>query len=686
MKKGISWLLVLCLCMGLMIPVFADQENSDLVAQLILTAKEKLSISDDEFVFTAYYQSETKSGKRYDLNWESKDETKSSSINVEIGETGTIYRYRLYDSAKETGEPKYPARTEEEALAAAKSYFAVIDPEKAGQVFKEEITYSAYDKTYEYRAQRIHNGIAVFGNDVTIQVDADSLQLIYYYISWEEKLIFEDAQLLSFDQAKTAYEEKLGYELFYQVVSEDYKDTVKLVYRPKFDQTVYIDAVTGEAIDFETIYEAERESASGGSASKDQVANAAATLSPEEQAMVDEIAQMLSKEKAEQIARNVPEIGITDDYTIDSYHIFKDSHGKYTGRITFSTKNEPEEEYGYRNVSIDVKTGEITAFNGYHYLPAKAGENEEIPELSYDESRQIAEIFLNKYYAEKFSQMEAKNIFHPQSGSVAYQRVENGIKVYNNGASFYIDAATKEISSFSLEWTEESFPQAEAAEISDVYSKILTEDNFVCGYLTVPADEGKTVKAVPVYRVENEAVLDAQTLEELDWRLRPVEEYQKPEYTDIANHYVKEYAEKLLVMGIYYPSNELRPDDAVTQKEYLQLISQVVFHNSYLDSDDVFYNDLIRRGVLTKEDVRPDSPITRIEGIRYLLNALGYKEFANIPGIFNCPFADVNETDKGYGAIAAGLHLVNSETDIFYADSNLKRGDSLIIIYNYLNR
>ena len=64
---------------------------------------------------------------------------------------------------------------------------------------------------------------------------------------------------------------------------------------------------------------------------------------------------------------------------------------------------------------------------------------------------------------------------------------------------------------------------------------------------------------------------------------------------------------------------------------------------------------------------------------------MGYKEFANIPGIFNCPFGDVEAADAGYAAIAAGLKLVGT-SDTFYANDSLRRADALIIIYNYLTR
>ena len=65
---------------------------------------------------------------------------------------------------------------------------------------------------------------------------------------------------------------------------------------------------------------------------------------------------------------------------------------------------------------------------------------------------------------------------------------------------------------------------------------------------------------------------------------------------------------------------------------------------------------------------------------------MGYKEFAEIEGIFSCPFKDIEEKDKGYVSIAAGLKLISTADNLFYKDNFLKKCDAFIIIYNYMAR
>ena len=101
--------------------------------------------------------------------------------------------------------------------------------------------------------------------------------------------------------------------------------------------------------------------------------------------------------------------------------------------------------------------------------------------------------------------------------------------------------------------------------------------------------------------------------------------------------------------------------------------------------ESVYKNALSYFGMkdIKKED---SEKISRLEAIKMLLDHMGYKEFASIKGIFDCPFKDINEEDKGYGAIAAGLGLISTADSNFYKDSDLKRADALIIIYNYMAR
>lgn len=685
MKKTVGFWLVLCLCLAAVFPAAADTASSEAAEKLILSAKEKFSISDETFVFENYYLEESERGNRYSLNWVSKDEYNGSNINVEMLESGAVERYYRYDGTKERNRWKYPQKTEEQALEAAKQFLASIDAEKAGQTAEGEMSYDSYEHSYCYRAERILGGFPVFGESLTLQLDADTLELIYYDANWTEGVSVAAESFLSAEKAADIYREKLGYELFYQVVTQDGQDVVKTVYRPKYEEALAIDAVSGEVL---TAQEALHGNAGGSANNKYETSSAAQmdmTLSAEERAALEEMASMLSAKEAEQIARSVSEFEITKDYQAENYSISKNAHGSYVGTIRFRLENE--ENYGYRNVGIDVKSGEVLSFNGYEGTlkgndkSSEKAKKEQTPE----QSQQAVENFLKRYAPDKLENMTRKQVWEPSASSVSYLRVENGTKVFGNGATFSFDTDTGKLRSFSLEWTEAEFPQVTGVRTESVYEKLLTAENFRCGYLISYDTEKKEPFAKALYQTEENPVFDAESLQKLDWRLRPVTEAKRADYTDLSGHYAEEAVKKLAVLGIGYEGSLLRPNEAVTQGEYLKLIAQVCYQRSW-DSEEELYQYFIRKGVLMQEEVHPEAEVSRMEGIRYLLNVMGYREFANISGIFLCPFSDVSEADKGYGAIAAGLGLVEAQSDCFYADSALRRADSLIIMYRYLNR
>ena len=66
---------------------------------------------------------------------------------------------------------------------------------------------------------------------------------------------------------------------------------------------------------------------------------------------------------------------------------------------------------------------------------------------------------------------------------------------------------------------------------------------------------------------------------------------------------------------------------------------------------------------------------------------MGYKRFAQIPGIFICDFEDADEIDSellGYAAIAKGLGVVSGSNGKLLPENTLTKGEAAVIIYNCL--
>jgi len=187
--------------------------------------------------------------------------------------------------------------------------------------------------------------------------------------------------------------------------------------------------------------------------------------------------------------------------------------------------------------------------------------------------------------------------------------------------------------------------------------------------------------------LKSRPVLDAETLKELDYRLRPVAASKAPEYTDIEGHYAEARIKKLLEHGIFLEANadgQLEPETAISQLDFLLLLDQAIWQRNYAADTEYMYRNLVRQGILTAEEVNPTGTVSRLDGVRYLLCGLGYGEFITIPGIFIKPFNDVTEEDAGIAAVAYGLKLINGDGTSFYPDAALRRADAMLILHNYL--
>jgi len=687
MKKMLCLVLSIMVCFSLFLPVYGAEAESAEIEKLILIAKEKLSIDDNLVEFRNYYLSETEGGKVYSLYWESKEENTYRDISVTIDKDGVIINYYYYEK-KSQEQLSFAKYTKEEALVAAKSFIENIDPAKLTEIGEGTVSRS-YDGSYTISFEREHNGIPVANNYLHLTVESDTLKVTSYSAGWQ-KLNFEEGTPISFEEAKKAFAEKMSYELFYQVTSKDYENVAHLIYRNRFDEGVMIDAITGETVTFDQMYEqARNEKAMLAEDAVGAGGGSSVRLSAIEQELVEKVSQMLSKEKADSIARKVTEFGIDQNFKLENYSVSRQQTGEYVISLAYYKESkEKDGEIAYKYVTILANSGQIVGYSSGRYIPYDKNQPEK-PDMPAETLQKNAKNFLEKYYSEEFAQMAEKEFFNERKGCFEYQRLVDDIRVYNHGASLRFDVKTGELTSFNLQWTEVDFPSVETAKSRDeANEKAMELGGYVLRYVPVP-DGDKNITAQLVYSLEERVILSAESLEKLDYRLRPAAEKKVPEYTDIAGHYAEEKIKKLLENEIYLKTDEgglLRPEASITQLDFFLLLDAVIWKRGYASDTESMYRNLVQQGYVTQEEVEPDATVSRIDGIAYLLRALGYGEFVKIPGIFRCPFSDVKAEDEGVAAVAGGLKLVSGDNGLFYPERAMKRAEALIIIYNYMAR
>ncbi len=673
MKKFLSVMLCVLMCISLCAPAYAD--DGDTVAKLILSVKEKFSINDNEFVFENYNKDDYAGDVTYYLTWKSKSEDEYSYqpyISVRIEEDGDVQNYRLGRSY--STENLLPKFSQEDAVKKATELLSVIAPNRAENVSAGKVDESTL---YTVRFERVENGIPVAGDYISINLDSQTLEVINYNANWTEAEFPAPENILTIQQAKDAYTNNIGYELLYNIVAEDKQvKEIYLSYNAK-DTSAYIDAFSGEAKKHSYVVY----TSSSGGAMNDMLLKEEAALSPEEQKLVDEINKMISKEDAEKIARGVEEFKILKDAEVTGYSVSQNRYGEFIAAISFSKNSK--NDYYYANVSINAKTREIISFN-------TSQNHQELTQYDAEKAKANADAFLNKYYAEKLAQTKPKfTIGEADKYSFVFDRYVNGVRVNNDKLSVSVNSYTGEISRFNCTWTDTQFPSAENVIAPNmIYKNVLTDDNFRLQYITSTEyiydektdKETKSTKVALAYAVCEYPIFNAETGTEINNAGKPVVAKFKG-YNDIENHYCKTAAEELAKIGIYFEGSNLNPDNAVSQEEFLKLMLKATKGINYTNKEDL-YRYAVQDGIIANDEI--DAPLTRINAVKYFINALGFKAAAEIKGIYNCPFADVDLNLQGYAALAGGLGIINTQTDTLRAYSLLSRAECLTMIYNYL--
>lgn len=671
MKKFSAAFLVFCLLISSVNFIFAADIKESSMEDLLISVKERVNIEEDEYEFDTYYENSYEETTSYTFSWKNKNDN-SNNIRVEVLKDGNIVYY--YKSVPSDYNVKFLKYSKDDAKVICNNFMKKIGA-------PDELVITDISKSgnmYHVNCERIHNGIKVSANYANCIISGESGEVTRYNIFWTDNISFKEENFITNESAEEIYKKELGYELFYIINEKDNQKTGELVYKPKYDENAYIDAVSGKVKTYSEFTEelsADKALASGGAAGNSK-------LSEKEIKFLEEIENLITPEEAVEIAKKTEEFKIDSNYSLKNSNIYKDGE-RYI--ITISLNEEKKDVYNYKTISYDAQTGKILGYNSYSNIY----ENKEKNKINNEKGIEIAEKFIEKYYSDEKDYLVPLETLSKTEGYYNYQRTENGIRVSNNGLRIGVDLKKGEIDSISFTWDKAEFENSEGIKnISEVYEKILTDKKLELSYLILSEKEENNkvkTKAVAVYRDNYRQLIDAFSLKNLDsYSLEEYENSVKPEYSDISGHYAEEKIKKLLENDIYLEGNEFMPEKAITNKEFISLVYMVFSGSKPKPVSELSKLALNYLDIEGKEE--KEKSITRIEAIKILLDNMGYKEFAKIEGIFNCPFKDLTKEDEGYGAIASGLKLVSTEDEMFYGNSFLKRADAFIIIYNYMAR
>ncbi len=669
MKKLITAAVALSMTVSAFAPrVFADDGLDKIVSEV----KARAGITDEYTDFSSDYSEETNGYTEYYFSWTSEDDEKN--VSVTYNSDGVITSYRKSHENENGKGLSLPKISSEDAKKAAREFIDKLNP-AAEYIVNDTNTGSALNGDYSFGVERLKNNIPVndfYGN---ITVDRDTADVYSMWTSYVPVDEFEDiSPVISQEDARSAFKEKLGMELVYGM----YYDSEKRVVFPTYQQKSadkYISAVTGEVYEPALNAQLYRNTAESVSSDATSAKETGGGLSPVEIKELDKIAGLISKADIEAKVRADSTLNIPSDLTLKNINLQRDSYDdtQYIYSMSF------EGDKVYASVSADAKTGEIKSFI-FNDWSGVLEENAE--ETDESKVKAAAEEVFNSLAGGKKSEYRFDKVF---GNTALYIRYVNGIKVKNDTISISVDNGGR-LTSYYLRYTADAeFPSLDGAISADeAADKLFEAVNYDINYYIITDKDGKTA-AKALYMFDTTGFINPFTGKLVNYRNEEAADSGNIySYSDIDGHYAKARIETLASYGVGFEGGEYKPDEKITQRDFLYLLLNASYsYNDFGDNDEL-YRVARREGLIDERD--DNAEVTRGDMAKMMIRFMDAEEFAKYDEIYVSPFKDVTE-NKGYTAILSAMGVVKGdENGNFNPQNSMTRAEAACVIYNYLNR
>ena len=679
---------MVCLLLFTMcIPALGAEEDSKGLEQAIVAAKKIITVPDNYTDFTHYAsERETSEGKImvWRLNWSEK-EGNNGFVSASIGENGFLYEYNKYDGdGRHNGLAQV---TKDEAQISAEEFLEKIMPTSAGQMKKVDGNSNIYSsEEYNFTYQKFINEIPV--NFITANIGVNKYSGEITSFNGENPEI-KDLEYPTLDNvietpaSGKAYIEKLGIGLKYYSYY-DYKQKKMNIFA---GYSVYdnvnkaIDAKTGQVLSISNesqLYNDKKDSLETTSSANNLV-KTDQELTKEETDAIKNVANLITKEKAESIIRETSDI-ITSDMKVKDTLLNKNYiNNKYVWNISF------DDAYA----EVDAESGEVISLQCFNY-DKTVNKN-----ISKPEAQNMAESFLKKIAPSKFAQTKYEDIENKilkvgvvEDGDIAhfnFIRQVNGIEFSNNALRVEVDKTKGKVIGYNNNWYENvAFPDvSQVMTKENAFNKIKELSGFGLEYVML--DKNKVGLVYNFKNVNENYIIDPVSGIRLDFTGQAYKDNKLPKYTDIGGHWCEKTVKELLENGYYLDGEKFNPDMNITQIDFFKYIYSAM-NNNY--TDDEFYDMLVQSGVIKKEEKSPSSFVSNQDAAKFIVRYLGYDKVAIHPEIFVSPFKDNIEAQyKGYAAMCYGLNIIKGDRNgNFNGTHNISNAEAAIIVYNLINQ
>ncbi len=683
--------------------------------------KSIITIPGEYSVFNYYYNDAgTYSDAFWNLNWSTKDGKSSIQVNCDEDYHITYFSVYNYDQTG-TGVAKY---LRSELQSTAEGFIRKVAPETNGKLeYMNSDFEGIYSNNYVYYFQRIENGISMPDNSVRVTVNCITGEVTSLSVNWlyDARISAEKGKLTKEEAAKLIKKQmkmKLVYRTDYIGIYDSVKGTEQkkafLVYEPTLPY-ISIDAKTGK------VYLTKSEwvnTGYGANTKKEATADAngyiiggKSDLTPQEQEKVEELKNLISKEKAISIVTGNNALYI--DKNLIQYNAdLSKMDSSYVWNISLNDPREVNYEKdkdtyrGYAYATVDAVSGKILSF----YASMKDYYDEKnqkwnTVKIKYDKSasKKTLEKFIKTQLADRFKntvlseETEDYVVYYkndkPVYGGYRYQynRVNEGIEYPYNSIYGSVDGVTGKIYSFGSNWDENVVFEAPTGIISadkamDYY---LAKEGYGLKYeinQINKVNQSKTKEGYYsnltmaeyevrlVYRPDvTPSYISPFTGEQLDNSGKSYKKTAVYAYEDVTDQAKFKNVLLLADMNIGFEGGKFLPEQSITVGELNSLLNKIGY--AVYDA--------------SAEKAAADSAlITREEITQLFIDKLGLTKMAAISNIYKTGFEDessINAKYFGAVALAKGLGIVKGDaTNKFNPTFKVTRAEAVDMILEYI--
>ncbi|MBM7867264.1 hypothetical protein GTO89_12300 [Heliobacterium gestii] len=667
--------------------------------QALIKAKEAFPVPDG---FTNFQSSLNGDGDQtaWSLSW--RPEKKSGYFEVSVdANRGEILSMNIWQERVEPERANpFPSLSLDNARDKAWRLVKQLNPTKcddlelqidglSGSMMRTEM-----EKRYHFVWQRTQKGIPFPANTISVEMDANTGDLLNYFVNWANRDVPSSQGVISLDQARQIYEKEGMLELqYFTPRTPDGKKAKEpqLVYRLNHPSNGRIDAFTGQPVKPEMVgFRGGMGSGGDLVMSKKEAAN----LTPQENKEIELTGKLLPKEKALQAVTKW--FDIPQGATLLNARLSRFEDDEFAWSFDWQPANKDDKQrrlIPFTTARVNAQTGDLIEFYSY-----KSNEtSNDAGDLPREEAQKIAEAFLQKIQPDRFSKIrinsseqilpDVASSKHVPQHSFTYRRYVGDVPYPENFIEVSVDSKTKKVTSYQVRWNDStSFASPDGAlGPSAAVDAFLKSRPLTLTYVYGDTVTGKKTPIKLVYLAKEEQngffyeMIDARSGQPLQFDGKPAELPQKGfHFTDIDdNPLAKEIHQLGQLKAFREFGDALHPGEPVSAVSLLR--SMVLTRSDFYREDKPTDGEIIDRarslGWLT-ETIQPGDTVNRELLAKWMVRMLKLEPAARLQSIYQLPQEDaasLPDQSKGYVALAWGLGLLPGGENALAIDQPVTR-------------